>query len=79
VTSKLVKQAFNEVAKLPENKQEAVAAWLLEELASERRWQQTFSESQDVLAPMADEAVREHKRGQTAALGGHKRTTARWP
>ena len=68
MVSKLVEQAFNEVAKLPEKEQEAVAAWLLEELSSERQWQGAFSNSQDLLTSLADKALREHKQGRTEPL-----------
>jgi hypothetical protein len=37
-----------------------VAAWILEELASERRWQEAFARSADVLERLADEALAEH-------------------
>ena len=32
-----LQKAFEETAKLPDNEQEALGQWLLEELASERR------------------------------------------
>jgi hypothetical protein len=61
--TKLLEEAFAEVSKLPEDEQEAIGAWLLEELASERRWQKTFAGSHDVLASLADEALAEHRQG----------------
>ena len=66
--TKLLEEAFAEVSKLPEADQEAIAAWLLEELASERRWQKAFTESADVLASLADEALAEHRQGRTQEL-----------
>jgi hypothetical protein len=39
-----------EAAKLPEPEQDALAAVILEELASERRWDQAFTDSADLLA-----------------------------
>ncbi len=36
--TQLLEKALNEVAKLPASEQDAVAAILLEELASEQRW-----------------------------------------
>jgi len=66
--TKLLEEAFAEVSKLPEEDQEAIGAWLLKELASERRWQKAFTESADVLASLADEALAEHRQGRTQEL-----------
>ena len=68
VTSRLGKRAFEEVAKLSGREQEAGAAWLLEELASEREWEEVFAKSGEALAAMAGEAVREHRQGRTEGL-----------
>ncbi|MCI0439076.1 MAG: hypothetical protein L0177_08080 [Chloroflexi bacterium] len=66
--TELLEKAFAEASKLPEDEQEALAAWILEELASERRWAESFARSQDALAKLADEAVAEHLRGETEEL-----------
>jgi hypothetical protein len=60
----LLEKAFAEAAKLPEEEQEAFAQWLLQELASERRWDEAFAASADALAQLADEALAEHRAGQ---------------
>jgi len=39
-----------------------------EEIASERRWSESFAKSQDVLAQLADEALAEHTAGRTQPL-----------
>ena len=70
--TKLLEEAFAEVSKLPEAEQEAIGAWLLEELASEQRWQKAFAESADVLACLADEALAEHRQGRTQELDPDK-------
>ena len=54
-----IEQALNEVAKLPPSEQDALAAILLEELASEKKWSELFTQSQDVLAKLAEEALAE--------------------
>ena len=54
--TKLLEQAWAEVAKLRPEEQDAIAAIVLEEIASERRWDELFAKSQDVLQRMADEA-----------------------
>src|SRR4051812_36108808 len=65
---KVLQQAVAEVAKLPESEQEEVGAWILAELESERRWDELFARSADVLADMAAEAIREDEAGLTQPL-----------
>ena len=64
----LLDKAISEVAKLPASEQDAVAALVLEELASEKRWSQSFAKSQDQLAKLAEEALAEYASGQTKPL-----------
>jgi len=59
--TQLLEQAFNEAAKLSELEQNTLARWLLLELASEKRWEMTFAESEDLLSQLADEALVEHR------------------
>jgi len=66
--TKLLEEAFAEASKLPEQEQDALAAVLLDELASERRWDQAFADSADLLAQLADQALAEHQAGKTQAL-----------
>ena len=66
--TKLLDKALSEIAKLPASEQDAVAALVLEELASEERWSSSFAESQDLLATLAEAALAEHAAGQTKPL-----------
>jgi len=66
--TQLLEKALNEVAKLPPSEQDALAAILLEELASEKKWSELFAQSQDVLAKLAEEALAEHRAGKSAPL-----------
>ncbi|MDP2954479.1 MAG: hypothetical protein Q8O76_14345 [Chloroflexota bacterium] len=66
--TKLLGKAVAELSKLPEGEQDAIAAWLLEELTSERRWERLFSTSHDALAVLAEEALAEHRQGGTQQL-----------
>ncbi len=66
--TELLEKAFSEVSKLNESKQDSVARWLLEELASEQRWEKAFNDSQDLLSQLADEALAEHRAGKTKLL-----------
>lgn len=65
----LLGRAFKEVSKLPSIEQNSVAKWLLEELESEKKWDKTFAESEDVLDKLAGEAILAHKHGKTKPLG----------
>jgi hypothetical protein len=65
VMTHLLEKALSEVAKLPEPEQNALAAILLQEIASEQKWAGFFAKSQDVLAQLAEEALAEHTAGRT--------------
>jgi hypothetical protein len=64
----LLEKAFSEAAKLSEVEQDEFAAWMLEELASEERWEKSFAESQDILTHLAKEALVEYQTGKTEEL-----------
>jgi hypothetical protein len=66
--TQLLKRAFQEACKLPAADQNALAKWLLQELAAEKKWDKMFADSEDVLDQMADEALRLNKRGKTGPL-----------
>jgi hypothetical protein len=66
--SHLIDEAIAEIQKLPVPEQETFAAWILAELASERRWAAASAKSEDVLAQWADEALAEHRAGRTHPL-----------
>ena len=63
--TQLLEKVLSEVAKLPEPEQDALAAIVLEEIASEHRWSDSFANSQDALAKLAEEALAEHTAGRT--------------
>jgi len=66
--TQLLDKALSEVAKLPDAEQDAVAAILLQEMASERRWSEAFANSQDLLSKLAEKALAEHAAGRTKPL-----------
>ena len=66
--NKLLETAFAEASRLPEEEQEAFAAWMLDELASERRWQTLLERRPDVLERLADEALADYRAGRTEEL-----------
>ena len=66
--TQLLERAFAEASKLPAAEQDALASVFLAELKSEQRWAQAFGSSQDELAKLADEALREFEAGETLPL-----------
>ena len=58
-------KAVSMASKLPKKDQEALGAVLLHEIQSEKRWKKLFESSQEKLAGLADEALREHGAGKT--------------
>ncbi len=64
----LLEKALTEVKKLPPSEQDALAAILLQELAAEQRWTESFEKSQDALEKLAQEALAEHRADQTKPM-----------
>ena len=64
--TRLLERAFSEASKLTDKEQDAVAALLLAELVSERRWSEASTQEQ--LGRLADEALREFERGETLPM-----------
>ena len=61
--NEILERAIAALAKLPEEAQEAYGLQLLEELESERGWDERFAKSQDLLGAMAAQARKEAGRG----------------
>ena len=63
----LLKEAFNEVAQLPEDEQRHIAEMIRKEIASEKRWQTLFHDprSERVLESLVAEALAEDTAGPT--------------
>ncbi len=64
--TKLLEKAFDEASRLPEIDQNALAKWVLDELHSEKIWEKSFTESEDILEKLADEAISEKRKGYPA-------------
>ena len=63
-----LEKAIVEASRLSEEEQDALAAWIVQEMAFEKRWVKAFSDSSDKLALLAEEALDEHRRGETKPL-----------
>ena len=70
--SKLLEEALNKLAELPESEQDSIATWLISELESEERWTNILSDSSDAIGRLADEALAENTAGQTKELDPNK-------
>jgi hypothetical protein len=69
----LLKQAFAEAAKLPPAEQDLLASRLLAELIAEDEFDRAISQSADRLAPLAAQALAEHRAGRTEELDPERR------
>jgi hypothetical protein len=61
-------EALRKAGELSEAEQDALAASMLADLEDERRWSETFANSQDLLAELAAEAREEYRAGRTLPL-----------
>jgi hypothetical protein len=66
--TELLEQAIAKLKTLSNHEQDAIAAMILEELEDERRWDESFARSEDLLAKLAAEAMAEHRAGKTQEL-----------
>ena len=63
----LLDKALAEVARLPEEEQETIAALILEGIAAERGWDERFAKTQDQLGALARSARAEAARGDVVS------------
>ena len=66
--TQLLEKAFSEASALPEIQQNILARWIIDELLAEKKWDVLFSETEDELAALADEALSEYEQGKTQIL-----------
>jgi hypothetical protein len=66
--TKLLEKAFKKASQIPEIEQNTLAKWLMDELEADRRWEQMFAESEDILDVLADEALDDFNKGKTKIL-----------
>ncbi len=59
---------MNQVKRLTPEEQDVMAALILEEIESEKRWDELFAGSQGQLARLAEQAITEYKAGKTKPL-----------
>jgi hypothetical protein len=66
--TELLERAIAKLQTLPESEQDAIASIILDEIEDERRWDEAFSRSPDVLAKLAASAMAEYRAGKTQEL-----------
>lgn len=66
--TELLECAIARLQALPESEQDAIAAMILEEIEDDRRWDESFSRSPNILAKLAASAMAEYHAGQTQEL-----------
>ena len=64
----LFQQAIDKALRLPPADQDSLAQLLLAEMESERKWDELFARSPDVLERLANEALAEHEARLTQEL-----------
>ena len=67
--TKLLQKAIQEAKKLPQDEQDAIAALILDEIADEKQWDETFANSQPQLAKLAKKVRLDIKSGKTKEMG----------
>lgn len=60
-----LEKAFEEASKLPRSEQDELGSWILEEIESEGTWERLLGASKDTIENLADEALDEHRAGDT--------------
>jgi hypothetical protein len=64
----LLEKALRRIETLSSEEQDAMASQILETLDDEEAWSRRFNEKPDVLRSLAQEAIEEHRRGETRPL-----------
>ena len=66
--TELLERAITRLQTLPESEQNAIASIILDEIEDERRWDEAFSRSPDILAKLAASAMAEYRAGKAQEL-----------
>lgn len=66
--TELLARAIARLQTLPESEQDAIAAIILEEIEDDRRWDESFARSPNLLAKLAASAMAEYRAGRTQEL-----------
>lgn len=64
----ILEKAFKKASSLPEDERDAFAAFILEELKQEKKWDELYQKSTESIKALANEALSEYRKGQTDKL-----------
>jgi len=64
----LLDEAYAVAKELPEEEQQAIGAWLLEEIDADRHWDELFAQPSEVIERMGEKALEDYRRGLTLPL-----------
>ncbi len=64
----LLEKVISKIERMPSEKQDELAVWIMEELKSEERWQSTFNETSEELSVLAEVALEEYNAGNAEEL-----------
>ena len=64
----LLQEALGRLESLSQEDQDAIASQIIETLDDEEGWSRSFRDRPDVLQSLAQEALEEHRRGETRPL-----------
>jgi len=65
----LLQEVFDKASTLPEALQNQIAEDLLADIEAEMQWDQTFKDTEDQLAKLADKALNDFKLGKVKQMG----------
>jgi hypothetical protein len=64
----LLEKALNKIQELPPQEQDAVASLIIDEIESEKHWDDLFAGTQGQLSRSAEQAIAAYKAGKTQPL-----------
>jgi hypothetical protein len=67
--TKLLENAIEQVQRLSSDEQDAIAAIILDEIADDRKWDETFARTQAQLSKIADKVREDIRSGKTRNMG----------
>jgi len=66
--TKLLDNAFKEASTLPKPEQDIFARFIIDEIKSEKKWEDSFSKTEDLLSTLANDALLDFKNNNTVEL-----------
>jgi hypothetical protein len=67
--TQLLEQALTALRQLSDAEQDAIAALIIDEMADERRWDESFARSSSGLSALVDKARQDIQQGRVRSVG----------